>query len=530
MRFSRSFLTVPNLVVGGFFGLLLLLGLALHRDYGVSWDEPNNHLNGLVTIKYVAQLVWPGRAQQEAGYHLIPAIQQFRDADHGPIFEVPIALLGYLFTNGDSRQFYFLRHLAIFFVFVGGAWALYQLGEIWFDSWQLGLLTSLLLVLSPRFFAESFYNGKDIVYMALFTIAMYSLVRTIQRPTSGRVVLHGLATALAIDVRVQGLVLLAVTLILFLFSFPTNIALAGRRWKMAGLYAGATVLFVVAGWPYLWAMSLAELTGALSRMGRYPWPHTNFYLGHFWPATSLPWHYIPVWILITTPLPYVVAALGGIVVSSRRILRGKAARVPAGWLDVVVLLWLLGPVMITSAFHVVVYESWRHLYFVYPALLLLAVRGLQALGKLLYRRHYHRAAVALLVLFGLSLAHTAVRMVRLHPYENVYFSFLPAQAAERLFERDYWGLSFRQGLEWLMRYNPDSRLAIHVAWHYPLYNNSLILPPADRARIHYVPLRQAKYFITGYRWHPQSYADSVGREIYTIRAEGIKILSVFQRR
>ena len=58
-----------RLLVGGFFVGLLSLGLWLHRDYGISWDEPNNHLNGLVSVKYLAQLVAPALAKQ---HPLIP--------------------------------------------------------------------------------------------------------------------------------------------------------------------------------------------------------------------------------------------------------------------------------------------------------------------------------------------------------------------------------------------------------------------------------------------------------------------------
>lgn len=530
-KLMRSFqlsspVAVRNVVVGSFFGLLLLLGFALHRDYGVSWDEPNNHLNGLVNIKYLVQLIWPARAQQEPGYQLIPALRQFRDADHGPAFEIPVAIAGYLFTDGDSRSFYFLRHLATFLVFTAGVWATYQLGKQRYKSWQAGLLASVLLVLSPRMFGEAFYNGKDIVYMAFFTLAMYSLVRVLARPSAARVVVHSIATALAIDVRVQGLLLVVLTLLVVAAS-PAGRQRYGRT---IGLYIGCTLLFVLVGWPYLWATPFAELLAALPRMGRYPWPFTNFYLGAFWPATHLPWHYILVWLLITTPLLYIVAALCGIGVSCFRLLRFRTTYLTtlAGQIDVLLLLWLLGPLVTTCVLHVVVYEEWRHVYFTYPALLLLAVGGLRALWQAAYWRS-RWVAIAATGGVGATLAYTAAQMVQLHPYEHMYFSFLPARTAERLFERDYWGLSYRQGLEWLMRHDPSPQLAINVVWHYPLYNNSLILPPADRARMHYVPLQQAKYFMTAYRWHPQSYRDSLGREIYTIRANGVKILSVFQR-
>jgi len=51
-------------------------------------------------------------------------------------------------------------------------------------------------------------------------------------------------------------------------------------------------------------------------------------------------------------------------------------------------------------------------------------------------------------------------MVRLHPYESVYFNRLVAgglpRAAER-FETDYWGSSYREGAEWVANHYTSAR-------------------------------------------------------------------------
>ena len=56
-----------------------------------------------------------------------------------------------------------------------------------FSDWRIGLLSALFLVLTPRFFAESFYNSKDIVFMAVFAVGMnttisFVLHRALTRP------------------------------------------------------------------------------------------------------------------------------------------------------------------------------------------------------------------------------------------------------------------------------------------------------------------------------------------------------------
>ncbi|HEX8426206.1 hypothetical protein [Hymenobacter sp.] len=522
-------------IVGVFFGLLLLLGISLHRDYGVSWDEPTDHQNGAVNGRYVAELLFPDLLRGHPTLATIPPLANYADNDHGVLFELPAAALGLLLTPGDSQGYYFLRHLLIFCTFVLGIWALYKLGSVYFNSWQLGLLVALLLVLSPRMFAEAFFNGKDIPFMVCFTLGIYTLAQLLAYPTWLRALAHALATAAAIDIRVPGVLLVAFTagMVALEVLWPTEGRQYPRRhWLgLSAVYLGATGVFVVAGWPALWADPFTHFRMAYQSMSHFNWPtKTIYYLGHYEIVDQLPWHYIPVWVISTSPLLYVAAALVGLVASLSQAYAGGKAWLTssAGRLDLLLAGWLFGPGLIVVVLHSVVYNGWRHLYFIYPALLLWAVRGLVfiiALGKSRYKA-WQLGVVGLVVV---ELFHIAWQMTRLHPYEHLYFSTLPPDAVERLLERDYWALSYRQGLEWIAAHDTASQITINPSNRHPLYNNTLILNPATRARFRYQPNKEARYFITNYRRHPQSYLDSMGTEVYVIRAGGIKILSVFRQ-
>ncbi|UOR04780.1 hypothetical protein MUN82_17765 [Hymenobacter aerilatus] len=536
-RFYSLFLKPQRIVPLLFFGLLLVLGLVVHRDYGVSWDEPTDHLNGMVNVKYIAELLVPAKVAQYPAAQLIPEFQHYRDNDHGVLFEIPMALLGYVLTHHDSRSYYFLRHFCIFLVSVSGVWATYRIGTHWLRDWRLGLLAAALLVLSPRLFAESFFNGKDIVFTALFALAIHTLMRLLEAPTLPRAIWHGVASAAAIDVRLLAIILVPYTLSLLLLAFTQASSNRTALLRILGLYLLTTGVATIIGWPYLWAHPLDNFIAAFQNLSHYPWIFTNLYKGQFLAVKELPWHYAPVWIFITTPLPYSLLAFVGIVASGKQLWN-------TGWrgisllhnrFNVLLIGWLLGPLVVIVVLHSALYDAWRHVYFVYPAFVLLAARGVQMLitwGSVSRPTLLHRLALFLLLVAGLETIRTAIRMVRLHPYEHLYYSFLPAKTIEQQFERDYWALSFRQGLEWLLAHDSSAQVGVSVTWPHvhPLYNNGLILPAAQRARIVYVPKPQrGRYHITTYRWHPQPYADSLGREIYSIRAEGITILSIFDR-
>ena len=518
---------------------LLALGWVIHDDYGFAWDEFNDRNLGIATAHYVAKRLVPDRWQ-----HLVPNDPRISwlptsGIVHGPVVEAPAAALGRFLYPGNPRGYYTVRHGFVFLVFVAGVLALYGLGWLRFRDWRLALLGASILVLSPRFFAEAFYNGKDVGFMALFTVAMFTLAWLLRRPTAGRVLLHALATGAAIGVRMPGVLLPALTLAWL--GWQAWQEQPGwkrtRLWGLAGLYVVAAPAATVALWPYLWETSLASFRYVLGVMSQVPWPCTVLYWGHLVPAPALPWHYLPVMVLVTTPVPYVLAALlGSAAVTGRAWQRRSQHWALALQFDALFAAWLGLPLLAIVVLHSVVFDGWRHVYFIYPGLLLLAVRGVQVLSRWACAPHsspgVKRKALARLALGAgaASLLHTAYWQIQAHPNQQAYFSCVPSEAAERLFERDYWALGNRYGLEWLLA--NDQRPVLTVTGPRPvlLYASWLLLAPAQQQRIRVVYDTTARYYMDGYRWHPQSYADTLGPEVLAYRPGGaVKILSVFRR-
>ena len=556
----RRWYRPPRLLLPALVALLLALGVLGLPGHGIQWDEFTDHQLGAVTLNYVLRTLTPARWQA----HLPPPDPRTpwlpsSGIVHGPVIEAPAALLGRLLYPGQPAGYYAVRHAVVFGVFGLGVLALYGLARLRFGDWRLALLPPALLLLSPRFFAEAFYNGKDVGFMALLTVAMLALAWLVRRPAPGRLLLAAAAAAAAIGVRMPGIVAPALGMAWLGYRAALGrgqgVPGAGRGWAVAAGYALATAGFTVAFWPYLWAHPVRNFGQVLGIMSRVPWPGTVWYLGRLWPAPRLPWHYLPVWVLATTPVAYWLAAAGGLGAVAARAIRqpGRWLRSWHGQLDALLLLWGLGPLVVIVALRSVVFDGWRHAYFVYPALLLLAARGVQVAGRWAWAGRNapacagamepaanfparHGAAgrrwAAGLALAGLALgmARSAWFIGRAHPNQQAYFSCLPPATAERLLERDYWGLSNRYGLEWILRHDPAPVIAVSGAQVASLYVNWLVLPPTERQRLRIVSDQSARYYLSGYRWHPQPYADSLGPEVLAYRpGGGVKVLSVFRR-
>jgi len=121
-------------------------------------------------------------------------------------------------------------------------------------------------------------------------------------------------------------------------------------------------------------------------------------------------------------------------------------------------------------------------------------------------------------------------MIRYHPYQNVYFNILAGRDMNEIknnFELDYWGLSYRKALEYILRNDKSKIVSVCVA-NWPGKANADILTPDDRSRLLYVEnLQEAKYFLSNYRWHKEEYP-YYDKEYYSISIDGAKIMIVYK--
>ena len=369
--------------------------------------------------------------------------------------------------------------------------------------------------------------------MALFAVAMLTGVRLLRQPTRGRAAWHALACAAAIDVRVMALVLPVATLgWLGLRVLGSNMTWR-TAWQVAGLYGGLLSGLVLALWPYLWAAPWTNLQLAFRHMSVYGWDNTVLYRGATIKAAALPWHYALVWISITTPIMYLGALLVGLGATGRLLLN------PRHWSawgdeenqqDLFFTALLVVPLLAVIVLKSVLYDGWWHLYFVYPALLLVALRGWVLVWHWLHQARLPRfASLALSVATGLSMTTTAYQIVAAHPNQQVYFNQLAGRNVATTYELDYWGLSFRQGLEYITAHDTRPRITVMAnAQVEPVARlNWNLLPAADRQRLEFTKsVAEADYFISNYRWHPGPYA--FPHEVHRVMVNNLRILSVFK--
>ena len=275
-----------------------------------------------------------------------------------------------------------MRHLATFLLYFMAVLAFYRLLRTRFQSRILGLTGALFLVLSPRIFADAFYNSKDLAFLSCFVFSMATFQRFLRRMNYQNAAWHALSCAFMIDIRLIGIILPLATVGLaggvWLASCRHRPTITVRPFVMLAFVA-MLCGFILVFWPLLWLSPWINFRDACLQMKSYPWPGSVLYAGAVIPATRLPWHYIPVWILITTPVAYSLFFLVGTVRLLGDIVQRPLKMLAERPTDIGLLLAFVLPPAAIIAMHSVVYDGWRHLYFIYPAFLFLAVLGVATL-------------------------------------------------------------------------------------------------------------------------------------------------------
>ncbi len=513
-----------------FFAALLLVGLTSFRDYGVPWDEPTQRNIGAVSARYVIQQFAPSARWAQR----LPAdnLDTFSDRDYGVVFETPAVLLELVFGLEDTRQIYMMRHLLVFLVFFGSVFAMYRFAATRFGDWRLGLLAAAMLVLSPRIFADAFYNSKDLVFMAVFLIATHTAFAFSAQPRLRSALTHALATAAAIDLRVIAVVLVPLTIALLVLSIFRREFTLRRALVPAAVFAVVTAVLVVAMFPWLWSDPAGRFMTVVRNMSDFQrYSDRVRYRGESIMPDDLPWHYVPTWIAMSTPPAYLVLfAIGsGAIVWTLLTRHVKVWRSRAVVQDLVLLSIVCAPVAIVASTHTVIYDGWRHLYFVYPAFLMVALRGWVAVWDRV--RAMRRARLLVAAGMGTALAATALWMIAAHPMQNVYFNRLAGHEWRRSYEVDYWGLGNRQAIEYLLAHDRDARFTIRPESSTAIDRATLILCPQDRHRVDIVERdAPARYVLTNYRGVNFDVADRQdGRELfYELKVDGEPIVSVYR--
>jgi|TARA_B100001964_G_scaffold221579_1_gene265724 hypothetical protein len=522
------------------YSVFFIVGIYSYQDFGISVDEWDLRIMGFVNLKYITGIFFPSVSANLDVIFSIPDISNYSSNTHGVILALPTAIIEYFFNITNSHQYYFMRHYINHLIFLLSNFYFFLLVKERFNNWIYGIIGGLFLFLSPRIFAESFYNQKDILFLSLFIISLYYGIRFLRLPTLKNSILFSFTTAISIDIRIMG-VIIAPTILFFAYlKFLKN--------KNFKIFIGSTTyvflfpLLTILFWPYLWEEPFIRFLEIFKNLSSYQATSYNFYLGEYIKDTNVPWHYILIWIGITTPLFYLALFIFGLINSTLRIKqRIINIKNENNWNDfwkseseledLIYYILFFSPILIVILINSTLYNGWRHLYFIYPCLLMISLKGLYILNVSYFKR---KKWLSNLLIF-LFLSHIVIVMTRDHPHQNVYFNFLAGKNIHNKFEIDYWGLSNKQALEYILENDNKEVIKIGTAGPISLENSKQIFTLAKKKRILVSGNVESDYIIDNYiNWYgkykkrkhkiPNNF--KIYREVFV---SGNRVISIYKK-
>lgn len=474
-----------------FFLVLILVGLINFRKYGVSWEAPALRLNGGNALIYIADLL--GLDIVPAQYRQFAPMGENGMADHGVAYDVPLVALEAIFGIQDPMSIYQFRTLVNFLVFVVGTLSVYLLVNRRLASNKLALLASLFFVLSPRIFAAGFYSPSDMVFTSFFALGVNLSIRFLEKPTWQRATMAAAVCGYATDIRLLGIVIFPLICLSYFLLKLDRRFIEKVSIRPLAAYLATGVFSIYLFFPYLWEDPIRRFIEVFSSLSKYNWQGRNLYFGELIPANDLPWHYIPVWITITTPILYLVLFIFGAVLITLDFCKERKFNFIAIQ-DILFLGLIIGPIFMVIVLESVLYDTWRHLFFVYPFIIVVATIGWSRIfAKGDSKRYLSSIKIGAT---SILLFQTAFWMYSNNPNQNLYFNALVGnKSVEQKWEMDYLGLSNKEGLNYILSESPSRQITVAVV-SFTAFDMSLkALPAKYLDKVVVVPIEEKPDFI-----------------------------------
>jgi len=495
------------------FFTLFLTGLFTFKDYGISIDEEFHRSSGFYWLNYILNFTSFGdfknlvsiKINQIHGFTLpLPETYPY----YGVVFDLPIAFLEVLFQINDPKNYFYFKHLLNFILFFISSVFFYKLLLNRFINYNIALIGTLFFILSPRIYGNSFFNNKDLVFLSLVTITLYYCFKSLDKLSYKNLLIFSTLAALCTSHRILGFFIPISFFIFFLLSVLSNTKNLKDLPSITFFFI-FYVLFLILFWPLLWADPFENFSLAFNYFSAIPLRIKMLFDGSYVGTDLLPYNYIFIWVLITTPLLYVIFFLIGYVQMFKRFFlkflnvkeknfysdlwRGSKEKK-----DLFILFNITSIIVYFVSFNVNLYTGWRQIYFLNIFIIYISIYAFYRIDLKIKSLSKTKAHFGIIILY---LIFVAYKMISYHPYQNIYFNSMFNNNAHKKFEVDYWGLTGRKFLEEILILEKNKKIiTIGVASWLPLERSVKLLDKKDRSRIKIIgqEFQNADYLYTNF--------------------------------
>ncbi len=408
----------------------LVISLLTYKDFGITADEEleygmgSNFINFFIDpAKYSQYDVLLNKPYLKYYYHLYPMVLSvFNPLAHyekfhllNILFALPIFICAYVLLYYEYKNIY------------------------------IAICGPLSILLMPAFVGHIPTNPKDIpfavmYFMCISLVYIFHKHRSVHHLSFLAYVLSGLVIGIALgytqSLRVVGYSVYIIYIVSTLILMP-----AAERVKDY-IYSGIVLLVCITVISHIFMYLTFPIVrenilniGELFQSSKHfnAWDGQIEYLGSMVDTAHRPWHYLFVYILISTPVFILLTHFASFFLVKRNNLIK------------VFLFAIYFNFLVYLFFHPVIYNGLRHFLYLLP---LIAFTSIVFMIECV--RRYPKTAIIYMTLA----IFVILQSVKLHPYQYIYFNPISHKIWEvqDTFETDYWGTSYKEATQKLILY------------------------------------------------------------------------------
>ncbi|MES2477883.1 MAG: hypothetical protein V4561_02265 [Bacteroidota bacterium] len=321
-------------------------------------------------------------------------------------------------------------------------------------DYKAAILSIWLIYLTPIFFGLSVFDTKDIPFLSTYIASLYFAILFFQQlPNPRWTTVLGLAFSLwfLLSIRIGGVLIIGFIGLYAALEYwkDKSILNSVKNWGTKLVIAlGTAFIMMILLWPFILQNPAENIIKTLNVVKDFPQKILVAYDGEYIDSLTIPKYYLIKMLSVSIPLSIQLILLTGLLFV---VVQWKKT----GHKNILILLFLSGlfPVVYAIYSAMPLYNSWRHLLFIYPPLVILG-----SVGAIMAIDQFSKPVIQLSItaLFVLGLIKPVIWCIQNNPYQYTYFNELSGgfQKAYYEYDTDYWQITTKEAIDWLMKNEP----------------------------------------------------------------------------
>lgn len=324
-------------------------------------------------------------------------------------------------------------------------------------------LVIFTLIFMPRLSGQAFGNLKDIPFAAGYMAGIFYIIKYIEEipwPKWLTAMLLAFAIAFTVSVRSGGLLLfpyLAAGLLCFFVLYPYLIKdILSNSNLIIRIFLQAFIILVVGYfgglvfWPYALQNVLVNPVESLGLMEHYAVSIKQLFDGKIIWSTDLPWYYLPVWMLLSTP-PFIFAGSAVFIILFISGICKWGLR-KSSFYEGFILFSFLFPFLYVIVIGSNLYSGVRQMLFIMPPLAVISILGIYKFLKILYLKNRIITCIMTILFIGI-MVWPLKHQIMTFPVDYVYFNGLSGYSRNAWgnYEYDYYFHGIKEPADYLIR-------------------------------------------------------------------------------